>query len=121
MKHKPKVQDRRNSVRVRMSYPVVYNRFDDTGRTCDQKPCKSMDVGSGGVRLKTSFPVDSGEMLDISLALGHQPVTFRGKVVYAMPSEDQGFELGISIQEIENEDRIALTRFVIQEWQRKGV
>ena len=71
-----------------------------------------MNVSQGGVRLQTSFLVDSGEVLDITMALGENLVTFKGKVIYVKPSEDQGFELGISIEDIENQDRTALTRFI---------
>jgi hypothetical protein len=39
-------------------------------------------------------------------------VTFKGKVVYVAPSKDQGFEFGISIEDIESRDRTTLTRFI---------
>jgi len=39
-------------------------------------------------------------------------INFKGKVVYVTGSEDQGFELGISIEDIANQDKIALTRFI---------
>jgi hypothetical protein len=41
-------------------------------------------------------------------------VTFKGKVVYVTSSRDrdQGIEFGISIQDIEIQDRITLTRFI---------
>ena len=80
-----------------------------------------MDISSGGVRLRSDLPVDSGEKLEITIALGASMVTFKGRVVYAAPSEDEGFELGISIEEIANPDRIALTKFVIHKWQKEGI
>ena len=71
-----------------------------------------MNVSLGGVRLQSSFTVDSGEVLDISMVLGENLVTFKGKVIYVAGSEDQGFELGISIEDIADQDKIALTRFI---------
>jgi hypothetical protein len=105
-------QDRRGSIRFKMIYPALYTRFDNQGRECDQKISRSMDVSLGGVRLQSSFLVDSGEVLDITMALGENLVTFKGKVVYVAPSKDQGLELGISIEDIEVQDRVALTRFI---------
>ena len=105
-------QDRRGSIRLKMIYPAIYTRFDNQGRAYDQKISRSMNVSQGGVRLQSSFLVDSGEVLDITMALGENLVTFKGKVIYVKPSEDQGFELGISIEDIENQDRVALTRFI---------
>jgi hypothetical protein len=104
-----------------MSAPVLYSRLDKEGRPCDQNPSKSMNLSSGGVRLESSFSLDSGEMLDISIALGEDLVTFRGKVAHITASENQGFELGISIEEIDDDSRTALTRFVIYRWQKEGV
>ena len=104
--------DRRDSIRLKMDYPAIYTRFDDQGRECDQKISQSMNVSLGGARLQTSFPVDSGEVLDITMALGENLVTFKGKVVYVTGSEDRGFEMGISIEDIENGEKIALTRFI---------
>jgi hypothetical protein len=103
--------NRRDSIRLKMDYPVLYTRFDNQGRACDQKISRSMNVSLGGVRLHSSFSVDFGEVLDITMALGENLVTFKGKVVYTTGSEDRGFEMGISIEDIENQDKIALTRF----------
>jgi len=115
-------QDRRGSIRLKMICPAICTRFNNPGRECDQEISRSMNVSLKGVRLQSSFPVDSGEVLNITLALGANLVTFRGKVIYVTPSEGQGFELGISIEDIENQDRIALARFIyyfrgsVQRW-----
>jgi hypothetical protein len=104
--------DRRESIRLNMDYPALYTRFDNQGRAYDQKISHSKDVSRGGVKLQSSFPVDAGELLDISMALGENLVTFKGKVTYVSGSEDQGFEMGISIEDIEAQDKISLTRFI---------
>ena len=105
-------QDRRASIRLKMIYPAIYTRFDNRGRAFDQKISRSMNVSLGGVRLQSSFLVNSGEVLDITMALGEDLVTFKGKVMYVTSTEDQGFEFGISIEDIEHQDRIALTHFI---------
>ena len=105
-------QDRRGSIRLKMIYPAIYTRFDNQGRPYDQKISRSMNVSQGGVRLQSSFLVGSGEVLDITMALGENLVTFQGEVIYVKPSEDESFELGISIKDIENGDKNTLTRFI---------
>jgi hypothetical protein len=104
-------QNRRNSIRLRMSYPAMVTRYDNKGRKCEQKLSKSMDVSLVGIRLKSNFPVNSGERLDITIALRDKLVTFEGKVIHVEPCEDQGFELGIAIEDIENPYRIAMNQF----------
>lgn len=105
-------RDRRESVRLRMDYPALYTRFDTQGRAYDQKTSRSMNVSLGGVRLQTSFPVSQGEVLDISIALGDNLVAFRGKVIYVTSPRNQSFELGVSITDMEPQDKITLTRFI---------
>ena len=107
-----KPQERRGAIRLRMMYPAVYTRFDNQGRACDQKMSLSTDMSQGGVRLQSSFSVDSGEVLDISMALKEDLVSFKGKVVYVTSSEKEDYEFGICIEDIGDEDRIALTRFL---------
>ena len=105
-------QNRKDSIRLKVIYPAIYTRFDNKGRACEQKASRSMNVSQGGVRLQSSFPVDYGEVLDVTMALGENLVAFKGKVVYVTSSEDHGFEFGISIEDIENQDRVTLTQFI---------
>lgn len=112
MEDSSRFHNRRASIRLKVIYPALYTRYDGQGRAYDQKMGRSMDVSRGGVKLQSSYPVDSGEVLDISMALRENLVNFKGKVVYVTGSEDQGFELGISIEDIADQDKIALTRFM---------
>jgi hypothetical protein len=121
MPDKPEASERRTSIRVKVAYPGTVTQFDENGRPYGERPIKSVDVSVGGVKLKSSFPADSGGEVDVTLALGNEVVAFRGRVVHVSPSEDRGFEMGISIEGIGNEDRAALTKFVIQRLQSDGV
>jgi integration host factor subunit beta len=105
-------QNRKDSIRLKVICPAMYIRFNNQGMACDQKTSRSMNVSQGGVRLQSNFPVDSGEILEVTMALGEDLIAFKGKVVYVTSSEDQGFEFGISIEDIENQDRVVLTRFI---------
>jgi len=105
-------QERRDSIRLKMDYPAICTRLDDQGGEYGQKISRSMNISLGGVRLQSNLAVDPGEVLVITMALGENLITFKGKVIYVTPSEGKGFEFGISIEDIENQDRIALTRFI---------
>lgn len=106
-----RLQNRRYSARFNGIYPVIYTRFDDQGRECDQKPSRSVNVGPGGVRLRSSFPVNPSEVLDVTVALEDTLISFMGRAVYVTRFEDHTYEFGISIKEIEDRDRIRLSRF----------
>jgi hypothetical protein len=107
-----KFHDRRASVRLKMDHPALCTRFDHLGRQCGQRISYSINVSLGGARFQSNFPVNSGEVLEITMALDDNLVTFRAKVVYVTPSEDRGFEFGVSFIDSEYENRIALTQFI---------
>jgi hypothetical protein len=112
MDDRARPQEKRNAVRLDASCPCTYTRFDDQGKPLSQRPSRSLDLSLSGVRLQSSFPVDLGEMLKITMALGDDLVTFKGKVVYVTHSEEQGFDFGLSIKDIGKMDKIALTRYI---------
>lgn len=104
--------DRRSSIRLKMDYPAVCTRLDNLGRPYDQRISRLINVSLGGARLRSSFSVKTGEVLDVTMALGKNLVNFKGKVIHVIASEDQGFEFGVRFTDSEHQDRIALTRFI---------
>jgi hypothetical protein len=103
-----------------MVSPVLCTQFNQKGMPSESKLSKSIDISSGGVKLKSAFPVPANERLEITMALGPNFITFKGEVVHARPAEDYGYVLGIAITEIENHDRVVLTRFVIRKCREKN-
>lgn len=112
MEDQSRIFERRKSIRLKIICLAMYTRFDKMGRPADQKPCRTINLGLGGVKLQTGFPVNPGEVLDVSMVLGENSITFKGAVIYVNPSRDEDFELGVSIREIEAADRIALSQFI---------
>ncbi len=111
MERNPRLQERRNWVRFNKMHPVTYIRFDEKGNPCDQKPSRSMNMSQGGVKLQSNFPVQQEEVLDLTMALEDELITFRGKVIYVIRSEEQGFEFGVAITDIDNQDKEILSKY----------
>ena len=103
-----------------MNYQTTYTRYDNWGNPCDQRIAKVVQVSLKGVRLQSSFRGEPGEMLDVTLALGDNLVSFKGRAIHARLSEEQGFELGISIEDIEDEQRATLIRFFVSNSEPDG-
>lgn len=120
MEHRPRIRERRNSIRVKVTVQTSYIRFDDKGRVRELATSRSMDISSGGVRLKSTFRVDLREMLQVTMAFRPRMLTFKGEVVHVAPSKNEGLEFGLRIEEIKDQDRIALTRFVIRKCREMG-
>jgi hypothetical protein len=106
------IPDRRNLDRLKLNYPATYTRYDRYGIACEQRISKLVNLSLRGVMLQSSSAAEFGEILDITLALGDNLVTFKGKVIHVTPAKDDGFDLGILIEDIEDQERIVLIRFV---------
>ena len=105
-------REKRRWVRINTRCACTVARFDEEGNPKDQRPSKTFNLSSEGVGLETNFLVRPGEILKITMALGDQVVSFRGRVAHVSHSEGQSFQSGISIGDIGKMDRIALARFI---------
>jgi hypothetical protein len=105
-------RDRRASIRLKVEHPALCTRFDNVGRQRDPRISRSINVSLGGARFHSSFSVNTGELLDITMALEDNLVTFKAEVIYVTPSKDQGFEFGVCFIESKHQDRIALNQFI---------
>jgi hypothetical protein len=114
MKANLKIPERRKTDRARTNHLASYTRHNTLGEPCEQVIARLTDVSLGGVRLQSCFSVQPGEMLDITLVLGNNLVNFRGKATHMTPSHEGSFDLGISIEDIEDKQRIALIRLLSQ-------
>jgi len=92
MEDQSRIFGRRKSIRLKIICLAMYTRFDKMGRPADQKPCRTVNLSLGGVKLQTGFPVNPGEVLDVSMVLGENSITFKGTVIYVNPSRDEDFE-----------------------------
>ena len=105
-------RDRRASIRLKVEHPALCTRFDNVGRQRDQRISHSINVSLGGARFRSNFPVNTGEVLDITMALEDNLVTFKAEVIYVTPCEGQGFEFGVSLIASKPQDRITLNQFI---------
>jgi hypothetical protein len=105
-------REKRKWVRINTHRPCIVVRFDEEGNARDQGASSTLNLSSEEVGLETDFSVRPGEILKITMALGDQLVSFRGRVAYVKHSEGQSFQSGISIGDIGKMDRIALARFI---------
>lgn len=92
--------------------PCTYVQLDHEGAPHDQRPSRTVNLCLEGVGLQSDYPVEPGETVKVTMALGQGLITFRGKVIYVNPSETQGFRFGVSIRDMDKMDKIALTRYI---------
>jgi hypothetical protein len=106
------IPERRKTDRLRTNQLASYTRYDTLSQPGEQVIARLTEVGLGGVRIESGSPAQPGEMLDVTLAFGNNLVSFKGKAIHMTPSRDEGFDLGISIEDIEDQQRVALIRLL---------
>ena len=109
MKDEFEFPDRRHVDRLKVDHPASYVQTD---RPYVRRTARLTNLSMAGVKLVSSSRVETGELLDVTLALADREVSFKGKAVYVTPAKDEGFELGISIEEIDDHQRGILIRFL---------
>ena len=77
-------------------------------------PFRSTSVGDGGLSTVLTEERHVGSVVEASLEVPGQEdeVHFTGRVVYTRPADDDGFETGIKIIDIDRDGRVALTELL---------
>jgi hypothetical protein len=103
------IPNRRQLDRLRVDYPASYVQ---THQPYVRRTARLTNLSMAGVKLVSSSRVETGELLDVTLELADREVSFKGRAVHVGPAKGEGFELGISIEEIDDRERGTLIRFL---------
>lgn len=109
MKDEFEIPDRRHLDRLRVDYPASYVQTD---RSYVRRTARLTNLSMAGVKLLSNSRVEPGEVLDVTLTLADREVSFKGRAVHVEPAKGEGFELGISIEDIDDRERATLIRFL---------
>ncbi len=68
----------------------------------------TLDLGLGGMKIKTPHSLQKDEMLDMKLVLKHHSVCLKGRAVYSRLFSHEENVSGIQLMEISERDRLKL-------------
>ncbi len=91
--------ERRGSDRKKLIVDVRFEGGDGTGIA------NTRDIGSGGLYMTTTAPLDVGVPIAMSLSIGGRSMNIRGTVVYS----DPGHGVGVRFRDLDPEDEAFLT------------
>ena len=83
----------------------------------------TLDLGLGGMKIKTQDPLPAGERLDVKLALGDISVGLKGRTIYSHSLPDNQMVAGIHFLELSEQDMTLLHDFLetLERWPKKPV
>jgi c-di-GMP-binding flagellar brake protein YcgR len=111
------MMDRRAYPRVEVSHPVLY--ISDTYPR--PKAASTIDLSLGGTRIETTYPLMSGEGLDISVALHPQVIKCKGKVVHTVQETNDKLEAGVQFEALSPHDRLYLKQYLFHVMEKRAI
>jgi len=96
--------------RIHPRYPVheivTYHHNDTSVLTL------ALDLGLGGMKIKTLHPLPKDESLNFKLVLGAGAIWLKGSVVYSQLTPDSDVVSGIRFMKVSKADRISLENYL---------
>jgi len=103
--------EQRKAVRIN-SLNLSYIGIDENNVTVKQAMGRTLNVSENGILLETHFPIDSKQMVSLSLALEDDLIDMKGEVVYSRPGEDAKYETGIKFTEVKEASQLILKKYI---------
>lgn len=99
--------ERRKYRRLELTNLVVYKNFDIEEIT------ETVNIGMGGMKIRTEFSIEENQSLDVSLKIGEQEFKSTARVIYCNPREDQAYEIGLRFEKTSEEHLSLLSHYLV--------
>jgi c-di-GMP-binding flagellar brake protein YcgR len=103
--------EQRKTVRIN-SLNLSYIGIDENNVTVKQAMGRTLNVSANGILMETHFPIDSKQMVSLSLALEDDLINLKGEVVYSRPGENDRYETGIKFIEVDEASQLTLKKYI---------
>jgi len=104
-------KEQRKAVRIN-SLNLSYIGIDENNVTIKQAMGRTLNVSENGILLETHFPIDSKQIVSLSLALEDDLIDMKGEVVYSRPGEVEKYETGIKFIEVNEGAQQILKKYI---------
>jgi len=86
-------KERRKHKRLELTHLVAYKSFHI------EEVSETVNISMGGMKIKTEFPIDRDESLEVSLKIGENDFRSRARVIYCRMREDESYEVGVRFED----------------------
>ena len=100
--------ERRKHPRVKVAHPVLYSS-DILSRP---RHATTIDLGMGGAGIETSYGLEKGEGIEISIAIHSRVIRCTGHVVYTESRTGDRLKAGVQFKEISKDDGLYLGQYI---------
>ena len=103
--------EKRRSLRIN-SLNLSYIGINEDNEIVRQAIGRTLNVSESGILLETHFPIESKQIVSLSLALEDDLINMTGEVVYSRPGDDEKFETGIKFIDLDDTTQKILKVFI---------
>ncbi len=99
---------------------LSYVSLDSDGKEWNQGMGRTLNISESGLQLETHEPIDSREILQISVGIEDELIEIKGKVVYTNRGDSGKFETGIEFIQV-RQDALRVLKKYISEFNKQFV
>lgn len=104
-------ENKRKAIRIN-SLNLSYIGIDEDNEIVKQAIGRTLNISESGILLETHFPIDTGKIVSISLAIEDDLINMRGEVVYSRAGNEEKFETGVKFFEMVDESHQILKKYI---------
>jgi len=104
--------NKRKHERVDSLNLLSYVSLDAEGKEWNQGMGRTLNISASGLQLETHEPLDTKNILMISIGIEDDLVEIKGKVVYTNRGNDDMFEAGIEFIQVKRDALVILKKYV---------
>jgi len=98
--------DRREYKRLELTNLVAYKNF------YIEEVTETINISMGGMKIRTEFPIDRDESLDLTLKIAGEEFRSEARVIYCNPREDQAYEIGLKFEKTSEQHLNLLNQYL---------
>ncbi len=103
--------EKRRHVRVD-SFNLSYVCVDESGEVINEGMGRTLNVSESGILLETYFPTESGQLLELTIALDEKLIDIKGKVAHHRKGKSRSFEAGIEFVDLTEDKLTDIKRYI---------
>ncbi|NIQ38696.1 MAG: hypothetical protein GTN81_08900 [Proteobacteria bacterium] len=84
--------ERRKHKRLELTNLVAYKNF------YIEEVSETINISVGGMKIKTEFPIDHDQILQVSLRIGESEFKSEARVIHCNAREDETYEVGLRFE-----------------------
>ncbi len=106
-------QEKRKNPRINSHNLISYVCLDENNKPIRQGMGRTLDISEGGILLETHLPIDSQNIMSLTISLEDETMVIQGKVIHNKKRNDGKFECGLKFIEMDEIKKRILKQVIL--------